>query len=128
MASLAYKENILVTCNLEVANCVNHELAFLCSLAACYGPRSTMPSIESFREWEHGPTTGTLNVYRSNERFVGFFGGVVLVQRHYNDACHFEENPTVSQAHLPASVFGCSNNFGCVKLFAVLFPDLSAPV
>lgn len=51
-----------VTCNLEVANCVTHELAFLCSLAACYGPGGTMPSIESFREREHGPTTGMLNI------------------------------------------------------------------
>lgn len=51
----------------------------------------------------------------------------VLVQLHYNVACYFEENPTVSQAHFPASVFGCSNRFSCVKVFAVLFLDLSAP-
>lgn len=44
----------------------------------------------------------------------------VLVQWHYNEACHFEENPTVSEAHFPASVLGCSNRFSYVKDFAVL--------
>lgn len=76
MPSLAYKGTIPVTHNLEVANCVNHEFAFLCSLAACFGPGGTMPSIESFREREHRPAAGTLNIYWSNERFAGFFGGV----------------------------------------------------
>lgn len=87
MASLACKNNILVTCNLEVANCVNHELVFLCSPAACYGPGGRMSSIETFREREHGPTIGTLNADPSNERFAGFFE--VLVQQHYHDAFHF---------------------------------------
>lgn len=34
----------------------------LYSVGAFYGPGGTVPSIESFREEEHRPTMGTLNI------------------------------------------------------------------
>lgn len=114
----------------------------LCSLAACYRPGGTMPSIESFREREHGSDywdvkhlevqwkicgvqwgvdTATLPDRRITESSVRF-----LPVWHMTDVCHFEGNPTVSQATFTTSVFWCSHRFGCVKFFAALFPVLSA--
>lgn len=63
--------------------------------------------------------------------FIGpmkdLWGSLGVLVQHYNDACHFEENPTVPQAHFPASVFGCNRSLSCVVVFAVFFSDLSPP-